>query len=132
MGIEQVPPPIHFNFLSFQFSVVKMFSIVLFCFITLASANNCKVDSEVKFILNNMTPTAVKKNVDCVVGSGPCDSLGSRLKSEAGNAVRQGRCGSSCSCEQIQVRLVVRKVRNNYPSEWQRVVKYHGTIIKLK
>merc|ERR1711875_193341 len=110
------------------FKIVFVFA----CCLTFSFASNCKVDNEVKFILNNMSSIAVKKNVDCVVGSGPCDSLGSRLKAEAPNAVRRGRCGSSCSCEQIQVRLVVRKVRNNYPSEWQRVVKYHGTIIKLK
>merc|ERR1711980_5406 len=100
----------------------------LICFLCLVglALSKCKVDSEVKFILNNMTPTAVKKNVDCVVGAGPCDSLGQRLKSEAGNAVRQDRCGNSCSCEQVQVRLVVQKMRSNYGSEWQRVVNYHG------
>merc|ERR1712200_237307 len=79
---------------------------VLICFFAYVNAM-CSVDSEVRFILNNFSKTAVTKNVDCVVGNGPCDSLGNRLKTEAPSAVRQGRCGKSCSCEQIQVRLVV-------------------------
>merc|ERR1739846_179458 len=53
----------------------------------------CSVDSEVRFVLNNFSKTAVTKNVDCVVGQGPCDSLGNRLKTEAPAAVKQGRCG---------------------------------------
>merc|ERR1711970_1069211 len=98
---------------------------VLICFFASANAM-CSVDSEVRFILNNFSTTAVSKNVDCVVGNGPCDSLGNRLKAEAPSAVRQGRCGKSCSCEQIQVRLVVNKLKREYPSEWSRVVARHG------
>merc|ERR1711982_237854 len=52
---------------------------VLICLFAAASAK-CSVDSEVRFILNNFSKTAVTKNVDCVVGQGPCDSLGRRLK----------------------------------------------------
>merc|ERR1712198_281291 len=118
----------HYFILIFSLSLFYIMYAKLFvvaCMIGL-SASKCKVDSEVKFILNNMTPTAVKKNVDCVVGAGPCDSLGHRLKSEAASAVRQNRCGDSCSCEQVNVRLVVQKMRNNFNSEWQRVVSYHG------
>merc|ERR1711970_675846 len=98
---------------------------VLICFFSTAYAM-CSVDSEVRFILNNFSKTAATKNVDCVVGKGPCDSLGNRLKTEAPAAVRQGRCGKSCSCEQIQVRLVVNKLKREYPSEWSRVVARHG------
>merc|ERR1711973_503267 len=108
----------------FEVMYIKAAALIV-CLVACVSSK-CKVDKEVKFILNNMTPTAVKKNVDCVVGAGPCDSIGSRLKAEAPSAVNQGRCGSSCSCEQVQARLVVRKVRNSYPQEWQRVVDYHG------
>merc|ERR1712002_686067 len=116
------------GFQFYQIRIITMIKAVVFLVLLGYVHSKCMVDSEVKFILNNMTPTAVRKNVDCIVGAGPCDSLGSRLKAEAGNAVRQGRCntsGSSCSCEQIQARLVVKKVRNNYPDQWQRVVKYH-------
>merc|ERR1711911_552831 len=43
---------------------------------------------------------AVKREVDCVVGAGPCDNLGNRLKGEAPAAVTQGRCRGNCNCEQ--------------------------------
>ena len=34
-----------------------------------------KVDREVRFILDNMTASAVEKEVDCIIGIGPCDNL---------------------------------------------------------
>eukprot|EP00088_Acartia_fossae_P038106 TRINITY_DN393_c0_g1_i1.p1 TRINITY_DN393_c0_g1~~TRINITY_DN393_c0_g1_i1.p1 ORF type:complete len:106 (+),score=13.06 TRINITY_DN393_c0_g1_i1:29-346(+) len=95
---------------------------LLLLLIAYTSAMKCSVDSEVRFILNNFNRGAVTRNVDCVVGSGPCDNLGNRLKAEAPNAVRQGRCGSSCTCDQIQVRLVVNKLKREYPGQWTRVV----------
>merc|ERR1712189_72232 len=49
-----------------------------------------------------------------------------RLKAEAPSAVRQGRCGKKCSCEQIQVRLVVNKMKRNYPGQWRRVESKFG------
>merc|ERR1711971_1208242 len=117
-------PPHHTNYL---FNLTMKVFCVLICLFAVASAM-CSVDSEVRFILNNFSKTAVTKNVDCVVDQGPCDSLdqGRRLKNEAPSAVRQGRCGKSCSCEQIQVRLVVNKLKRQYPSEWSRVVARHG------
>merc|ERR1711911_120153 len=117
------------NLLNLFFTIksnMSKFIILLLCVTSIYAQSNCKVDSEVKFILNNFNPTAVRKNVDCVVDKGPCDSLGSRLKSEAGPAVRQGRCGKSCSCEQIQVRLVVNKLKREYPSQWSRVTSHYG------
>ena len=35
------------------------------------------------------------------------------------------RCGGRCSCEQVQLRLVVRKVRRDHPEQWRRVVAHH-------
>merc|ERR1711931_492807 len=59
---------------------MKVFCMLICVF---ASANAmCSVDSEVRFILNNFSKNAVSKNVDCVVGNGPCDSLGNKLKRE--------------------------------------------------
>merc|ERR1711970_653736 len=117
--------PLIYNNIETYINLTMKVFCVLICFFTSAYAM-CSVDSEVRFILNNFSKTAVSKNVDCVVGNGPCDSLGSRLKAEAPTAVRQGRCGKSCSCEQIQVRLVVNKLKREYPSEWSRVVARHG------
>merc|ERR1711915_151417 len=97
-----------------------MLVLSLFCLPVLPK---CAVDKEVKFILKNMNPTSVRREVDCVVGIGACDNLGVRLKAEAPRAVRQGRCGSRCTCEQIQVRLVVNKLRREYKAQWQRVEK---------
>jgi len=34
------------------------------------------VDREARFILDNMTAAAVKKEVDCIIGQGACDNLG--------------------------------------------------------
>nr|AGN29616.1 odorant-binding protein A10-like protein [Acartia pacifica] len=104
---------------SYLFKMIKVI-LAMFLFLSIASAAKCKVDSEVKFILNNFNKRAVEKNVDCVVGAGRCDSLGQRLKSEAPAAVR-GRCGQNCSCEQIQVRLVVNKLKREFPGQWRRV-----------
>ena len=112
-----------------------MSAVKFFCFTLFASAvvhaqqEKCKVSKDVMFILNNMTALNVKKAVDCVVGIGACDTIGNRLKGEAGNAVRQGRCNkdtNACNCNQIQVRLVVNKVKRNFSSEWQRVVDFHS------
>merc|ERR1712189_23911 len=97
--------------------------ISLFCSSTFCK---CSVDKEVRFILKNMNPTSVEREVDCVVGIGSCDNLGVRLKAEAPSAVRQGRCGKRCSCEQIQVRLVVNKMKRNYPGQWRRVESKFG------
>merc|ERR1712180_328452 len=115
----------------FQFIITITFSaglpimLKLFLFMSLlcspAFCRKCSVDKEVRFILKNMNPTSVEREVDCVVGIGPCDNLGARLKAEAPSAVRQGRCGKKCSCEQIQVRLVVNKMKRNYSSQWRRV-----------
>jgi hypothetical protein len=93
----------------------KLIVLLICVVVSSAQQGKCGVDKDVQFILRNFNPTAVRKNVDCVVGAGPCDSLGSRLRAEAPAAVRQGRCGKSCTCEQIQVRLVVNKMKIRSP-----------------
>merc|ERR1711862_382496 len=57
-----------------------MLVLSLFCLPVLPK---CTVDKEVKFILKNMNPSSVQREVDCVVGIGACDNLGVRLKAEA-------------------------------------------------
>merc|ERR1712071_646568 len=108
--------------------IMKCFSVlfVALCFSVVNGQGKCKVDSEVRFILNNMTPEAVKREVDCVVGTGHCDNLGNRLKGEAPAAVTQGRCRGNCNCEQKQVRLVVNKMKRDHSAQWQRVESRYG------
>jgi len=64
--------------------------------------------------------------VDGIVGTGPCDNLGNRLKGEAPAAVTQGRCRGNCNCEQKQVRLVVNKMKREHSAQWQRVESRYG------
>merc|ERR1712121_520288 len=118
------------RFMTMLFSAVYSIMFKVFLFLSLLCSptfcSKCSVDKEVRFILKNMNPTSVEREVDCVVGIGPCDNLGVRLKAEAPSAVRQGRCGRKCSCEQIQVRLVVNKMKRNYSSQWRRVESQFG------
>merc|ERR1712189_17089 len=117
-------------FMTMLYSAVYSIMLTLFLFISLLCSptfcSKCSVDKEVRFILRNMNPPSVEREVDCVVGIGPCDNLGVRLKAEAPSAVRQGRCGRKCSCEQIQVRLVVNKMKRKYSSQWRRVESQFG------
>ena len=41
-------------------------------------------------------------------------NLGTKLKDEAPDAVRSGKCGRSCTCNQIQVNLGWEHWTNNY------------------
>jgi hypothetical protein len=84
----------------------------------------CKVDDRVKFLLKNMNADTVKLEVDCVTGVGQCDELGNQLKLHARDAVHSGKCGASCSCEEINARLVVNKLKKDYASQWQRVERH--------
>merc|ERR1712002_846385 len=76
-----------------------MLVLSLFCLPVLPK---CTVDKEVKFILKNMNPSSVQREVDCVVGIGACDNLGVRLKAEAPRAVRQGRCGRNAPASKFR------------------------------
>merc|ERR1711915_462451 len=113
--------PVYINVMT----LIKLVLVLLTVACASQARNKCKVDKDVRFILENMTSLNVRKTVDCVVEDGDCDSIGRRLKSEARNAVRQGRCNRSCTCDQIQVRLVVNRMKKDYPRQWQRVVARH-------
>ncbi len=89
-----------------------------------AADEKCKVDDRVKFLLKNMNADTVKLEVDCVTGVGQCDELGNQLKLHARDAVHSGKCGASCSCEEINARLVVNKLKKDYASQWQRVERH--------
>jgi hypothetical protein len=84
----------------------------------------CKVDDRVKFLLKNMNADTVKLEVDCVTGVGQCDELDNQLKLNARDAVHSGKCGASCSCEEINARLVVNKLKKDYASQCQRIERH--------
>eukprot|EP00092_Neocalanus_flemingeri_P015654 GFUD01016943.1.p1 GENE.GFUD01016943.1~~GFUD01016943.1.p1 ORF type:complete len:115 (-),score=15.41 GFUD01016943.1:417-761(-) len=83
--------------------------------------NKCKIESRVKLILKTMNENTVAAVVDCVVGKGECDPTGEEIKVHAKDAVCSGRCGRDCTCEQIQIRLIVRKMKLEYNDQWLRV-----------
>ena len=83
--------------------------------------NKCKIDSKVKLILRSMNKDTVAAVVDCVVGVGACDPTGQEIKDQAQQAVCT-KCGRDCTCEQIQYRLVVRKMKKQFKEQWDRVV----------
>ena len=88
---------------------------------TRSAGNKCKIDSKVKLILKSMNKDTVTSVVDCVVGVGACDPTGQEIKDQAQQAVCT-KCGRDCSCEQIQYRLVVRKMKKQFKEQWDRVV----------
>jgi len=64
----------------------------------------------------------VPRVVDCVVGeAGQCDATGSWVRNHARDAVCGGRCGAACSCREVQIRLIVRKMKSQFRSHWVRV-----------
>merc|ERR1711973_813006 len=124
-----------FHFLiTITFSAGISIMLKVFLFVSLLCSptfcSKCSVDKEVRFILKNMNPTSVEREVDCVVGIGPCDNLGVRLKAEAPNAVRQGRCGKKCSCEQIQEELF-KPVEKSGKSVWLILRPYRKFLIMI-
>ena len=64
----------------------------------------------------------VPRVVDCVVGeAGQCDATGTWIRNHARDAVCGGRCGAACSCREVQIRLIVRKMKSQFRSQWDRV-----------
>ena len=60
--------------------------------------------------------------VDCVVGDQEqCDATGTWIRNHAMDAVCGGRCGAACSCREVQIRLIVRKMKSQFRSQWDRV-----------
>jgi hypothetical protein len=90
----------------------------------MAAGERCKVDDRVKFILRSMNQDTVRLGVDCITGTGPCDEIGNYVRQEAQSAVRSGKCGAQCSCQEISARLVVNKMSREYPAQWQRVLAH--------
>ena len=80
----------------------------------------CKIENRVKLILKSMNKDTVAAVVDCVIGVGSCDPTGQEIKDHAKEAVCT-KCGSNCTCEQIQFRLIVRKMKKLFPDQWARV-----------
>ena len=55
--------------------------------------------------------------VDCVVGDQEqCDATGTWIRNHARDAVCGGRCGAACSCREVQIRLIVRKMKSQFRS----------------
>ena len=103
---------------------IMMFTILAIIYPSAAAnygKNKCKIDSKVKLILKSMNQDTVAAVVDCVVGVGACDPTGQEIKDQAQQAVCT-KCGSNCTCEQIQYRLVVRKMKKQFKEQWDRVV----------
>ena len=64
----------------------------------------------------------VPRVVDCVVGeAAQCDATGTWIRTHARDAVCGGRCGAACSCREVQIRLIVTKVKSQIRSQWDRV-----------
>ena len=102
--------------------MMLLLAIILYPNTAMRSARTkCKIDSKVKLILKSMNKDTVTSVVDCVVGVGACDPTGQEIKDQAQQAVCT-KCGRDCSCEQIQYRLVVRKMKKQFKEQWDRVV----------
>ena len=64
----------------------------------------------------------VPRVVDCVVGeAAQCDATGTWIRNHARDAVCGGRCGAACSCREVQIRLIVRKMKSQFRNQWNRV-----------
>ena len=81
-------------------------------------SRRCEVEDHVKSILKDMTEKTAKALVDCMVSEEQCNEV----KFDWRISVCKPRCEAICSCQQIQMRLVVRKLRMEFSKEWQRVL----------
>ena len=108
--------------------IAKQFLILMSCImITQCNHGKCNIEDRVRLALRTMNHQTVPQVVDCVVGSGPCDSTGSWIRNHARQAVCGRRCGSNCSCTEVQIRLIVRKMKSQFHSDWSRVEQaYRG------
>jgi len=82
---------------------------------------NCNIDDRVRIALRTMNSNTVPKVVDCVIGIGACDSTGSWVRSHAREAVCGRPCGNNCSCREVNIRLIVRRMQTQFSSQWRRV-----------
>ena len=105
----------------FRGSVCLVLSVFLSASLVSGQVRNCNIEERVRIALRTMSHSTVPKVVDCVVGSGPCDSTGSWIRNHAREAVCGRACGKFCSCREVNIRLIVRKMRNQFGSQWSRV-----------
>merc|ERR1712172_306357 len=73
----------------------------------------CDIDDRVRIALRTMNSNTVPKVVDCVIGAGECDGTGSWIRSHAREAVCGRPCGSNCSCREVNIRLIVRRMQTS-------------------
>merc|ERR1712059_2812 len=100
-----------------------LFCCLVFSSILLSDVQGmCELTREVKFLLETMTGATVKAVADCIVGAGPCDQAGNDLKKAAPSIVCTPGCGNrECSCDEINVRVVVRRIKSKYPAQMKRI-----------
>jgi len=65
----------------------------------------------------------MKAQIACVMGEGPCDMVGKRVRI-LGN--EDGLCSSCNQDEKANVKKVIKHVQTNYPNEWTRIVAKYG------
>ena len=64
--------------------IMKLY-LILMSFIAITQGNHgkCNIEDRVRLALRTMNHQTVPQVVDCVVGSGPCDSTGSWIRNHA-------------------------------------------------
>ena len=67
----------------FRVSACLVLSVFLSASLVSGQVGNCNIDERVRIALRTMSHSTVPKVVDCVVGSGPCDSTGSWIRNHA-------------------------------------------------
>eukprot|EP00092_Neocalanus_flemingeri_P038025 GFUD01041394.1.p1 GENE.GFUD01041394.1~~GFUD01041394.1.p1 ORF type:complete len:120 (-),score=24.99 GFUD01041394.1:112-471(-) len=88
-----------------------------------AKKNKCTIERRVKMAIKTMNRSFVTEVADCLLGVGECDAIGSEVKGQIKEAVCSKPCNrkTNCSCEQIQVRLILRKIRAEFNDQYLRV-----------
>ena len=68
----------------FRGSVFLVLSVFLsLSLVSSGQVGNCNIEERVRIALRTMSHSTVPKVVDCVVGSGPCDSTSSWIRNHA-------------------------------------------------
>ena len=113
---------------------MKSFSIVIFSLmvssITMMPKTKCKIEKRVKVALRALNRDIVSEVVNCLVDKGDCDAIGNEVKGQTREAICSKPCSqnNSCSCEQIQIRLIMRKIKKEYNDQFQRVKDFYGKL----
>ena len=69
----------------------------------------CKIEKRVKVALKTLNRASVTEVANCILDVGECDAVGNEIKGEVKGAVCSKPCSrkTQCSCEQIQVWLIL-------------------------